>query len=84
MTGWARGIGFSTAQALAEAGACVTISDLTEQGVARACRELSSAGHYVAGEVMDVTDSVEVSRVTDGLVARHGRIVLPDGGHTCW
>ena len=74
VTGGARGIGFSTAQALAEAGARVTIADLDEENIARACRELSGAGHTVEGEIMDVTDSVQVSRVADSLAARHGRI----------
>ena len=74
VTGGARGIGFATAQALAEAGARVTICDLDGESIARACRDLSSAGHPVEGEVMDVTDSAQVSRVADGLAARHGRI----------
>ena len=74
VTGGARGIGFATAQALAEAGARVTICDLDGEGIERACRELSSAGRPVEGEVMDVTDSAQVSRDADGLAARHGRI----------
>ena len=74
VTGGARGIGLSTAQALAEAGARVTITDLDEESIARARRELSGAGCTVEGEVMNVTDSAQVSRVADSLVARHGRI----------
>lgn len=74
VTGGARGIGFSTAQALVEAGARVTITDLDKEGLARACRELSSAGRLVEGEIMDVTDSAQVSWVAEGLVSRHGRI----------
>lgn len=74
VTGGAQGIGFAAAQALAEAGARVTITDRDEEGIARACRELASAGYAVEGEVMDVTDSAQVSGVADGLVARRGRI----------
>lgn len=74
VTGGAQGIGFAAAQALAEAGAGVTITDRNEEGVARACRELSNAGYSVEGEVMDVTDSAQVSWVADSLVARRGRI----------
>jgi NAD(P)-dependent dehydrogenase (short-subunit alcohol dehydrogenase family) len=74
VTGGARGIGFATAQALAEAGARVTITDLDKEALDRACRELASAGHAVEGEVMDVTDSAQVSWVAEGLVARHGRV----------
>jgi NAD(P)-dependent dehydrogenase (short-subunit alcohol dehydrogenase family) len=55
VTGGARGIGLSTAQALAEAGARVTITDLDEDAIDRSCRELSNAGHAVDGEVMNVT-----------------------------
>jgi NAD(P)-dependent dehydrogenase (short-subunit alcohol dehydrogenase family) len=74
VTGGARGIGFATAQALAEAGARVTITDLDKEGLDRACRELSGGGRTVEGEVMDVTDSAQVGRVAEGLVARHGHI----------
>jgi NAD(P)-dependent dehydrogenase (short-subunit alcohol dehydrogenase family) len=74
VTGGAQGIGFATAQALAEAGARVTITDRDEEGLTRACRELSAAGHDVSGEVMNVTDSARVSRVVDGLVGKEGRI----------
>ena len=74
VTGGARGIGFSTAQALVEAGARVTITDLDKEGLARACRELSDAGRLVEGEIMDVTDSAQVSWVAEGLIARNGRI----------
>ncbi len=74
VTGGARGIGFSTAQALAEVGARVTITDLDAEGLARACQELSGGRHPVAGEVMDVTDSAQVGWVAEGLVARHGHI----------
>jgi len=52
VTGGARGIGLSTAQALAEAGARVTITGLDEDAIDR---ELSNAGHAVDGEVMNVT-----------------------------
>jgi NAD(P)-dependent dehydrogenase (short-subunit alcohol dehydrogenase family) len=55
VTGGARGIGLSTAQALEEAGARVTITDLDEDAIDRSCRELSNAGHAVDGEVMNVT-----------------------------
>jgi NAD(P)-dependent dehydrogenase (short-subunit alcohol dehydrogenase family) len=74
VTGGARGIGFATARALAEAGARVTITDLDKEGLDRACRELSAGGRPVEGEVMDVTDSAQVGWVAEGLVARHGRI----------
>src|SRR5271165_994944 len=74
VTGGASGIGLATAQALAEAGAQVTIADLREGEILAAQRTLEAKGCFVEGVVMDVTASARVTRVADDLVARHGRI----------
>lgn len=55
ITGAARGIGFCTAQALAEAGAKVVISDLSGAAVQNAVEELTMQGHDVSGITLDVT-----------------------------
>jgi NAD(P)-dependent dehydrogenase (short-subunit alcohol dehydrogenase family) len=74
VTGGASGIGFSTAAALAEAGAKVTIADLNNDAIREACEKLAQAGHKVDGVVMDVTKSAQVTEVADGLAAKKGRV----------
>ena len=74
VTGGASGIGLATAEALAEAGARVTIADLTEPALATATAELAGKGYSVEGVVMDVTRSGDVTRVADELARHAGRI----------
>ena len=74
ITGGARGIGFSTAEALAEAGARVIIADRDQRDIDAAIAELAGKSFSVGGVVMDVTDSARVAAVADDIAARHGRI----------
>ncbi|HEX4196308.1 MAG TPA: SDR family oxidoreductase [Caulobacteraceae bacterium] len=74
VTGAAGGIGFCIAEALAEAGAEVTIADLDQARIDAAILQLAGKGHAVAGVVMDVTDSARVTEVADDLVRRRGRV----------
>jgi NAD(P)-dependent dehydrogenase (short-subunit alcohol dehydrogenase family) len=74
VTGGASGIGFSTAEALAEAGARVTIGDLKEDAISTARKALDAKGYAVDGVVMDVTDSARVTKIADDMAARHGRV----------
>ena len=74
VTGGASGIGFSTAEALAEAGARVTIADLESGAIARACERLGEKSAAVEGLVMDVTQSARVTEVADAMAEKHGRI----------
>jgi NAD(P)-dependent dehydrogenase (short-subunit alcohol dehydrogenase family) len=74
VTGGASGIGYSTAEALAEAGARVTIADLKDDAVRAACAQLKSKGYAAEGAVMDVTDSARVGAVAGEMVAKHGRV----------
>jgi NAD(P)-dependent dehydrogenase (short-subunit alcohol dehydrogenase family) len=74
VTGGANGIGFCIAEALAEAGAVVTIADRTPDDIDAAIQKLAGKGHEVSGVVMDVTDSARVTEVADDLVRRHGRV----------
>jgi NAD(P)-dependent dehydrogenase (short-subunit alcohol dehydrogenase family) len=79
VTGGARGIGFCTAEALAEAGARVVISDLTAEALA----------YQVWTEPLDVTDSKRCTEIAakvnkdvgpvDVLIANAG-IAWPDTG----
>lgn len=74
VTGGAQGIGFCVAQALAEAGARVTIGDRDRAAIDKAQEALHSSGYEVAGAVLDVTDSAAVTSVADTLAAHAGRI----------
>jgi NAD(P)-dependent dehydrogenase (short-subunit alcohol dehydrogenase family) len=74
VTGGAQGIGYCAAEALAEAGARVTIADRDPAALARAVRELAAKGYTVHAEQLDVTDSAGVTAAADAMLAREGRI----------
>lgn len=74
ITGGASGIGFSTAEALAEAGARVIITDRDPKTLEQACGRLSEGGYSVYGVEMDVTDSARVTEAATEIVAREARV----------
>lgn len=73
ITGGAQGIGWCCAEALAEAGARVTIADRDPEAIQRALAGYAGGGR-IEGVTLDVTRSDEVSETIDALVARAGRI----------
>ena len=74
VTGGAQGIGLAVAEALAEAGAIVTIGDNRQDAIDEGVSALSAKGFAVDGVLLDVTDSAAVDAAADALVARHGRV----------
>src|SRR4051794_12406361 len=56
VTGAASGMGLSTAQAFADAGAAVVLADVNANAVEAAAADLSAAGHQVLGITCDVAD----------------------------
>ena len=74
VTGGAQGIGLASAEALAEAGATVTIADRDGAALASAVTDLASKGHAVFAEMLDVTDSLAVDAAAAAMLAREGRI----------
>ncbi len=74
VTGGAQGIGLAAAEALAEAGARVTIADRDAAALDRARAALADKGHATDIFVMDVTDSARVTAAADAIAARAGRI----------
>jgi len=74
VTGGAQGIGFCAAEALAEAGARVTIADRDVTALERAVADLAAKGYAVQAEQLDVTDSAAVTAAADAMLAREGRI----------
>jgi len=65
VTGGAQGIGYACADALAEAGAHVTIADRDERAIETALASLRAKGHRVDGVTLDVTDPARVTQVAD-------------------
>ena len=74
VTGGAQGIGLAAAEALAEAGARVTIADRDAGALGRAVAELAAKGYDAFAERLDVTDSAAVDAAADAMLARDGRI----------
>lgn len=74
VTGGAQGIGFCAAEALAEAGARVTIADRDAEALERAVADLAAKGYAVFAETLDVTDSAAVTAAAAAMLAREGRI----------
>jgi len=75
ITGAGRGIGKGIAQVLAEAGADVAINALTSTYVEGLAAELAAAsGRRVVPVIADVTNSADVQRAVDEVLATFGRI----------
>lgn len=70
VTGAGQGIGLSCAEALAEAGAKVVLTDISQQRCDSGAEALGKRGLAVETRLLDVTDSEGVARVADELAAR--------------
>ncbi len=69
VTGGSSGIGRATAKAFAAEGATVVVAGRDEQRLASAVQEI---GGVASAVVADVTDSADVARMVETVVARHG------------
>lgn len=65
ITGGGRGIGLATAEALAEAGARITIADIDERILASGRAELEAKGFHADTVLLDVTKPDAVGRVAE-------------------
>jgi NAD(P)-dependent dehydrogenase (short-subunit alcohol dehydrogenase family) len=74
VTGAGQGIGLACAEALAEAGATVVITDRDPGAANKGQASLKAKGHDAEIVIMDVTNSTRVSEVADQLVARYGKV----------
>ncbi|HET6222488.1 MAG TPA: glucose 1-dehydrogenase [Dongiaceae bacterium] len=76
VTGGGQGIGFSCAQALAEAGARVVVAELLPERIAQATAELKKLGLDVAGVELDVTKSADVDAVAARIKREYGPVEI--------
>ena len=74
VTGGGRAIGLACVEALAEAGAKVIIADHDAKVAADGQAEMKAKGYAVEVVSLDVTDTAQVNKVADDVVARHGKI----------
>jgi NAD(P)-dependent dehydrogenase (short-subunit alcohol dehydrogenase family) len=74
VTGAAQGIGFATAEALAEAGALVVVTDMNEAGAAKAAAAIKALGQRADSFPLDVTDPRAVEKAQVEIVKRHGKV----------
>jgi NAD(P)-dependent dehydrogenase (short-subunit alcohol dehydrogenase family) len=70
ITGAAQGIGFATAEALAEAGASVVLTDMNGEAAERAAARVAGS----TAMALDVTDARAVDRAAADIAARMGRV----------
>jgi NAD(P)-dependent dehydrogenase (short-subunit alcohol dehydrogenase family) len=74
VTGASSGMGLSTAQAFAEAGAAVVLAAHDEQALNTATEGLRANGHQVLGVTCDVSDEAQVAAMVDWTVTTFGRL----------
>lgn len=74
VTGGAQGIGWCCADALAEAGARVTIADRDGVALAAGAATLAERGRDVETCLLNVTDTAAVNAAADAFVMREGRV----------
>lgn len=71
VTGGARGIGYASAQALAEDGARLILADIDADGVQTAAAQL---GGGTVGMVCDMSDTARIAAMFDRIEADHGAV----------
>jgi NAD(P)-dependent dehydrogenase (short-subunit alcohol dehydrogenase family) len=74
VTGAGSGMGLSTAQAFAEAGAAVVLADINEAAHRTVTDGLTAVGHRALGVTCDVSDEDQVAAMVERAVATFGRL----------
>ena len=74
VTGAASGIGYATAERLANEGMRVVLADIERGALADAVSKLEAAGHEVLGVPTDVSRPDDVKQLADRTIAAFGRV----------
>src|ERR1700680_4311389 len=75
VTGAAGGIGLATAEAFAEAGASVIVTDRNAETIGKGAEALrAAAGHNAIGITCDVTEAAEVEAMIERAVSTYGQL----------
>lgn len=74
VSGAARGLGLAMAEAVAEQGARVVMTDIDASALENAADRLRAGGGEVGTKVLDVSDLDAIVRTIDGIVAEFGQI----------
>src|ERR1700704_3693660 len=74
ITGGAKGLGRSIAEAMLDNGARVTLLDHDKTALEQTVGELCGASRNVHGEVVDVTDREAMATAINGVTVRLGRL----------
>jgi len=72
VTGAASGIGLAYAEAMAEAGAMVTLTDIDDEGAGREAARLRDAGYEARADRLDVSDFDAVAAAFDAHAKAYG------------
>jgi NAD(P)-dependent dehydrogenase (short-subunit alcohol dehydrogenase family) len=85
VTGGSRGIGQEIAEGLAEAGAALMLCARREQWLTPALDEFRAKGIRVEGELCDVSNPADVTRVVEQTMAAFGRVdILINNAGISW
>ncbi len=75
VTGGARGLGYSMATALAEAGASILIADIDLEAAEKAAAELQKiAGNRMCAEKVNIAKPEDVNRMVERMLSEYGKI----------
>jgi NAD(P)-dependent dehydrogenase (short-subunit alcohol dehydrogenase family) len=72
ITGAGAGLGYACAQAFANAGAKIAITDISQEALNSAVADLQNTGAEVLGLLNDAGDSADVNAMLDAIVERFG------------
>jgi len=74
VTGASSGMGLTTAEAFAQAGAAVVLADINETALREVTDDLTTAGHQALGVACDVSDERQVAAMVERAVGEFGRL----------
>ena len=74
VTGAASGMGLATARAFAEAGAAVTLADISKDALQQAVDQIKSIGGNAIAVLCDVADEAQVAVMVERTVTEFGRL----------